>query len=296
MTIRTSILLCFLSTSTLLMGQNALKEKRFEINELNLQLGYTGGELVNLSVEDFKTLAPNSYLINEDISGFNQNQGIMGGPHNSIYTGSIGVIRKSSKGQKIIPQMRFGVNYTNRTLFSNGLSWSKSTHYDTVTLKNGESIYMDSTSTKSHSMYYSSENLRLDASLIFRFNPTGRWSFFAGLGLVSGISINAKTRLLYYESERFITKYPNNYASSTWIENPEARQKNEEFKAKTNFMTSLSCPLGVDFRIIKKPGFWHNVHVFYELRPSINFTRIPELRTFTYANSQNGIGIRLTFD
>jgi len=54
--------------------------------------------------------------------------------------------------------------------------------------------------------------------------------------------------------------------------------------------------LGIDFRIGKKREFWKRTHLFYELRPGINVTSIPELRPITNASVQHGIGLRVSWN
>jgi hypothetical protein len=49
-------------------------------------------------------------------------------------------------------------------------------------------------------MDYSSNQLRLDASLIFRTNADARWSAFAGVGINAGVSLNSNTTIYYHEN------------------------------------------------------------------------------------------------
>jgi hypothetical protein len=55
-------------------------------------------------------------------------------------------------------------------------------------------------------------------------------------------------------------------------------------------------PLGVDFRIGNKRDFWKRIHLFYEARPSINMTAIPELRTITNASIFHGLGVKVKWE
>ena len=46
----------------------------------------------------------------------------------------------------------------------------------------------------------------------------------------------------------------------------------------------------------KKKEFWKRTHLFYELRPGINITSIPELGTITNSSNQHGLGLRVTWN
>ncbi|MGB0807307.1 MAG: hypothetical protein ACPGRC_11500 [Salibacteraceae bacterium] len=56
---------------------------------------------------------------------------------------------------------------------------------------------------------------------------------------------------------------------------------------------SAYIPLGLDFRIANKSEFWQRVHLFYEMRPSLEMISIPELSTYTTVAWQHGFGIKV---
>jgi hypothetical protein len=68
----------------------------------------------------------------------------------------------------------------------------------------------------------------------------------------------------------------------------------EEFPNKNNFGFSAYIPLGINLRLGNKIEFWKKVNLFYEIRPNINITYVPELRTVTNAFLQVGCGFRIT--
>src|SRR5690606_33840629 len=131
--------------------------------------------------------------------------------------------------------------------------------YDTLTSsQTGQVVYIDSVYTQNYSMDYVSEQLRLDGSVIFRTNPEGRWSLYAGIGFTVGLSVNATTEIYYSKYGRIETRYPNGQTSHSYqYYYPGSYiSKTETFRNKTNFSVSPYIPMGVDFRIGKKREFW----------------------------------------
>ena len=72
--------------------------------------------------------------------------------------------------------------------------------------------------------------------------------------------------------------------------------KTEYYKNKNNFGFSAYIPMGIDFRIGRKRKFWKQIHLFLELRPGINGTSIPELRTIVNSSMQYGFGLKVSWD
>ena len=69
----------------------------------------------------------------------------------------------------------------------------------------------------------------------------------------------------------------------------------EYFQNKMNFSTAIFIPMGVDFRMGKNREFWKRLHLYYEMKPSITYTAIPELKRITTVNLINSFGIKVTF-
>lgn len=138
-------------------------------------------------------------------------------------------------------------------------------------------------------MRYSSQQLRLESSVIFRTNPAKRWSLYAGAGLSFGLSYKAETYINYFAYSS-VSGLASEYSGSQ-----NYQSKTEHFKNKMTTSTSLFVPMGVDFRIGKNREFWKRIHLYYEMKPSVTFTSIPELNTFTRVNMINTLGLKIAF-
>jgi hypothetical protein len=190
--------------------------------------------------------------------------------------------------------LRLGVSYFSTTLLSTDFNKEDRKTYDTlISSQTGQTVYADSVITKMYNMYYSSEQLRLDASLIFRTNPESRWSLFTGIGITAGVSVKASTNIEYSGSDSNEFRYMNgNISTQNWWKT----SKTESHKNKNNVTASAFVPIGVDFRLGSKREFWKKIHLFYEMRPGINITSIPELGVVTNISLQHGlIGVRVSW-
>lgn len=290
----------FLTVSSSLFGQEqkSTTVKKISIHDISIQTGMFMEQNANGTLSDFKTLAPQSVLLNNNMSDFSQSGGssIIGNSMFSILLG-LKFSDKQKTAYKTNPLVRLGVNYLSVTTLT-GCSFKENRKpYDTLTsAKTGQTLYVDSVTAESYSMDYTSEQLRFDGSVIFRTNPEARWSIFTGIGITAGFSINANTDIYYKSYDRTETRYGTERAFYLDGYSSSDTRKVEMNRNKTNFAASGYIPMGIDFRIGKKSEFWKRTHLFYELRPGVNVTSIPELRTITSASIQQGLGLRVSLD
>ena len=293
--------LIFMTVSFTAFGQELQKKpvNRINVRDIWIQLGYFNEGNSNGTLAEFKTLAPESVLLNNDMTGFSQRNGFMS-TGTSVFSVMLGI--QFSDKQKTIykanPLLRIGISYFSGTSLTNSLFKEVRRPYDTLTsTQTGQTIYIDSVTTERYRMNYLSDQIRIDGSLIFRTNPEARWSWYAGIGISAGLSINAKTEISY-DTEGVKETSSSSGGTSHSFEGyfGSDNRKVEFFRNKNNFGVSTYIPMGVDFRIGKKSEFWKMTHLFYELRPGINITSIPELRTMTNAYFQQGIGVRVSWN
>lgn len=290
----------FLTISFSAFGQEQQPKtiKKISIHDIYIQTGFFLERNTNGTLADFKTLAPQSVLLNNNMTDFSQSGGIsMTG--NTIFSVMLGL--QFSDKQKTIykanPLLRLGFSYCSGTTLTGGSYKQDRKPYDTLTsTQTGQTVYIDSVTSKNYSMNYSSEQLRFDGSLIFRTNSEARWSLFTGIGITAGLSIEANTHIYYSNYSRTETRNANGNTSSSYGYSSSNDNKTEKYRNKTNFGASTYIPMGIDFRIGKKREFWKRTHLFYELRPGINITSIPELRTITNASIQHGLGLRVSWN
>lgn len=272
--------------------------KKISIKDVSLQVGASPWRNSPATLAEFQALAPQSVLLNKTFTGLSISDNISSGT-NTMFSAAVGIQfrDKEGTGYKKNPQLRLGVTYTSGTLLSGSVYANTQKRYDTlVSAQTGQKMYLDSVTTRFGNMSYTSEQLRLDAALIFRTNPAARWSLYGGLGLTAGMSLNSTTNVYYNKTSRAVTSnengttssityYPANYNSGTA----------ESFRNKPNFAFSTYIPIGVDFRVGKNNPFWRQVHLFCEFRPSVNMTAIPAFGTLTNTYLQQSLGVRISW-
>ena len=297
---KTLILLIFISifTRNLLFSQTEkpLPSKTSRITDFYIQPGTFSQRLNNGTLNDFKLLAPDSKFLQTNFSDFRKSG------YNDIYGNSmlsIAVGLKLGKRENNLSNsnttLRLGINYLTGYSLTNSYYKTDRKRYDTLTSsQTNQQIFVDSVTSTSYTMDYSYNQLRLDGSLIFSTNSKARWSLYTGFGASLGVSINAKTDIYYSKNKFSETMFQNGNLIYENTRNDGDEYETETFRNKTNIGLSAYVPLGIDFRIGKKNEFWKRAHLYYELRPGLNMTTIPELRTIINPGIQYGLGFRFS--
>lgn len=256
------------------------KKCSFHITEVQLQNGFQLNPMPHTNLLDFQAMAPNSALLATDFSSFSlANRQATGGSFHAL---SVGIKFKKSN-----PTLRLGIAY----LMNNNLNMAYEKvikyAYDTLTSsQTGTQTILTHDSLYRYSMTNLSKQLRLDAALIFRTNESARWSLYAGVGASLGYTIESTTRIDYTIE---------NVDRPKSKENTIASRQTEIFENKNYLTSSIYAPLGIDFRMGKKREFWKHLHLTYELKPSINFVAIPEIKTATVVGMVSTGGLRYSF-
>lgn len=273
--------------------------KRIKISDFLLYSG-TSFERTNRGIlNDFKALAPESELLKQEMLIINKNQGYsyMSNNNFSVLVG-FQFSDKDRNDYRPDPLLRLGLTYSSGSSLSSYNYGDIRSPFDTLTSSlTGEETYIDSIYAEYYSMNYESQQIQVNASMIFRTDPEERWSIFSGIGFTAGVSINANTSI-HYSSEEWKEVIQNNtaYSNNNYQRRNTVENEFEFFTNKTNYGFSAYIPLGVDFRIGNKKEFWKKTHLFYEVQPTLSFNTIPELETMNKVNFRHGFGVRVNFN
>ncbi|MCK9254943.1 MAG: hypothetical protein GX793_06995 [Bacteroidales bacterium] len=295
-----SLLFVFFLISTVLFSQNDEIDsyKTARISDVNFQVAYFTEEKTSGNIQDFILLAPNSDLLKIDFSDYNK---IMRTylSEQTCFSINLGLqfVDKSKLNYRKNPNLRLGLTYFSGTNSRQAYSKKDYTTIDSLYFLNTDYVgVVDSINYKTIDLKHYSEQLHLDFAVLFRTKPEARWSLYTGLGLSAGISVNTKVEISFSESTSvqasslqlgFMHLNPETYLDSMPI------NQDEIHKTKLFFAISGYIPLGIDFRIGKKRDFWKHTHLFYELRPSLNYSFSPEIGRVnkTYMLSLFGIKV-----
>lgn len=278
-------------------AQEPKANKKISIRDFYIQSGFSSQSNTDAPIEDFRALAPQSELLKNDMSGFSPSTNI-GLRDNNAFALMVALQFRDGEnaGYKKNPLLRLGFSYTNGRNLSGLYYREDRVAYDTLTSsQTGQAFYIDSVTTQQYSMRYASEQLRIDGSLLFRTNPEARWSLYAGLGIAAGISLNSNTEIMYNTYGQTTSNRTSGSFYANYGFNQGRGFEVENHRNQTNISVSPYVPLGVDFRVGNKREAWKAIHLFYEMRPSVTFTSIPELRTIGQTNFQHFIGLRVSW-
>ncbi len=272
------------------------KLSRFKVSEITLLPSVFAESNPSASIDDFYTLAPNSKLLPANYTGYDVGSYYSsGGGFSASALLGFKFLNKDGTAYKANPLFRAGITYTYAQNISSSASYEERTPYDTLTSGNtGDVYYIDSVAITYLDMQYQTQQVKLDLSLLFRTNPKARWNLFGGIGAQIGTSLNAQTQINKYEG--FYLNNPQNLQSGYFSESNIGDQQTEKTNNENVFTASIYAPMGVDFRVSDNNEFFQRIHLFYEMRPSLNITSIPELRTTTNAAFGFGFGVKVSWN
>lgn len=216
------------------------------------------------------------------------------GHHNFSFNIGMNIVDKK-KNIRRNPKFKTGVSYFSVAGATHTLPETERKPYDTlISTQTGEAIHIDSVTTRTSFMTYKSEQLRLDASIIYRTNPQERWSFFAGAGIAVGWAFSTFASIYYSVNKH--TQNADNNSTYSAFSSTDINFRSEIFSSRKGFGASAGIPMGIDWRVGRKNEFWKQVHVYYEFRPGVNITSIPEVATIIKAGMQHGFGFRFSWE
>jgi hypothetical protein len=265
-------------------------QAQISINEIYLQSGAFFGQTKG-SLADFQTLAPGSSILQQDLSAYQSSPIFNFSLPGQSQSLSVGL----GLGKMPNATLRLGLMHTSQNnALAIGGSFTETFRIDTLTSsQSGEQYFVDSFSTHSFNANYAQEQLRIDASLLFRYNADKRWSFFGGIGANFGLSYNAATTVHHR-----VSPYGDGFGYGMFNDlfmGSGANHEQEVFEHKGGFGLGVYAPLGIDFQIGKKREFWKPMHLYLELRPGFNINQIAGLGTTFSAGNFSNVGLRFQF-
>lgn len=278
-----------------LHAQDSTQIKRIKISDVQIHMGMSTNIATNASAADIDKLAPGfgfDVLSNTDPSGFAYTMNNFS--FNSAFSGMLG-LRFSTKDKTKYNDnflLRVGFNHIHYSPLYFSSSDEKTFSPDTLySSQTGEIILSDSIARTSYWVEYTTEQIRLDVSVIFRTNPQARWSLYGGAGINGGVSLNSFTQVneTFMRGKRFYYENGNSTSYSIY-ESGSTRVKNKQSSG-----ASVYFPLGVNVRLGNKRPFWKNLHLFYEFRPGLSFLNVPELGSTINASLSQGLGLKITW-
>ncbi len=265
------------------------------ISDVSVNTGWSASTMEIFTVNDFRKLAPNGSLLknaNGLYSGYLSNEF-----NNSMFSLSVHLkFADKIKGtMKLNPQVRAGLMFYGAGEHSTVFFNQQRIPIDTLTSSNSNAvIYVDSVNEQRYYCTYNSHQIRLDLSVLFSTNGKSAWKLYSGLGFTLGSTVNNTTTVQLQKNENVEYYFPGGqyYASQSIY--PFFNDQIERFVNKNSIVGSVYAPLGASLRLGKRREFWKRLYVYYEVRPSIDYFNIPEIKSITSGNVNQMLGLKVS--
>jgi hypothetical protein len=254
------------------------------IHFVNGGYGYT--DLAS-SPNSFQKLMPNSSILSDAIQDNNYFDSDYRTPNMSFgYQGQLALEFNSKKGGKLgFPNAsyRVGIGFNSTNSLSYNISKSATGRYDTLTSSNtGDQTLVDTTYNEFYGFNYDTRGIFITGEYLLSTNIEKRFVIKVGVGFQTGFTTNAS-------STAYATANNANYQYETY--NYTASQ--EIVTNQTASHVNVFLPIELDYTICKKPSsFFNHLHFTFSLKPTLNYTNIPELGAATNNYTLFSGGIR----
>jgi len=245
------------------------------------------------SIEQYFKNSPNSSLLKQDYSGFNRSfNGFYEGSSNGVIAVGFNLRNKEKTGYNENRILRLGLSFGSSSSFTSNYYKQDIFPTDTFTSGNGNKYPVDSNRVENLSMSVEAKQIVLDAALIFRTSSSKRWKLFAGLGVQAGVNFNGISTVIRNGSSYLSMAqggyFPlDNEQSSSW--------SIEQTNVSPGFAGAVYIPLGIDFQTGTQKPFFKNLHLFYEMRPSLTMVQHSGYGTEVKTGLNQQLGIRVRF-
>ncbi len=199
-----------------------------------------------------------------------------------------------SRSQSREPQFRLGIRYQGNHYDFFNANRSEAFLIDSLYNGQGEVIgHIDSVEAHFYHLFYKSDQLHVDFSMIYSTRPDLRFTLFGGIGVAGGFStrswlqINHYTRT-YSSSHIRDYGYADHYQHYFYL-NPHRTLE----QAPGNAAATFYLPMGLRFRLGQHGSRLEHVQLSYELQPCIQGIFIRGFDPLVQTGVMQSIGISL---
>lgn len=274
-------LLCLILCMTTCVSVEAQheKKKKWSLASLYLQLGAVQQREFNLGLQDYRSLVPQSNLLKQDFSDkkLTTSQQILTHP---LLTASLVFDLPSKMGW----QLRVGGAWVGECTSYANFIHSDYNYFASPTRP-------DTVRTTFFNALHERVQIRMDASLVkkHKIANSKRWNFQSGLGLSVNLTYNAYTEVsqtIFYDIKKEVTDDVPYTTRESKFQNTV-----ERFEHAPQLSYALFVPFGAEWQM-KKGKSWYLV---YELRPTVQISKVGKFKTIAHLLAQHNIGFRKNF-
>ncbi len=255
---------------------------------------FAGGTLLienpRLSNAELLSLAPNSQLLNANLSKYRVSSSIYGYSSTqgaTSFSAQIGLNPfKSEVKKSVSPLLRIGFTMGPVNFVNEYLSYTDLFPYDTlISQRTGEKIFLDSMAGSQMNVNQRGNQISLNIALIYQTDLERRISVYSGMELGAGLTFNNTTQIT--KSEYFMG--PSSYS---FYYSGNSNFQWENFNNKNGYSVQAGIPIGFNLRLSKQKPLLKQAILYFEFTPGIAFYHIPELKTISNFTYQTQAGLR----
>lgn len=272
-------------------------KKKIKIDHIQVSVGgEIGASPMMMSNEDFSKLAPNTNLYSSSsIEDIRMGQ-VFSWNATSLKI-QLGWRPSSKDGQGKNQHRAWRTGLTAYGFQTNLYSTIKESQFriDTLYQSSNGLIYgfVDSTERSYSNGYYKATTIKLDLSHIWSTGLDSRINLFAGLGVNAGLNLAPRTEILNNRwRSTSVVDMQGTIISSSGSYDSNVDLEREIFHNKMGWAMSAYIPMGIDFRVGQKREYLRNLHLFSEIRPTLNYVHVPETRGYLFPTIQSTLGLK----
>lgn len=285
------LIICFVSA---VFSQ---KYTKFRLGDVSLWTGIQTYDFLALDDYTFSKFVSQPELRPDDFDDYNWSDHFWGRPLQTTFLGvkfGFNIINKDRSEYKLNPTFNLGLSYANTTLLASDANNSEYVVTDSLISTSGLEVWYKGIQTNYHyERSYEFEQIGLNAELLYRYNPDGRWAFYGGLSVNVFFSINSRATENYSYNSYEVYRTQNNSQFTMYNNNLDYLNETKIHQTKLNFSLIASLPLGIDFQIAKKNPFWNKIHLLVGAEPTLNMFLIPEIGNIISANVLVTSGLKI---
>jgi hypothetical protein len=254
-----------------------------------LMSGASRLEQRDLLISDFRSLAPDAEMLDQDFSGFRQSISWWSAPSSAAISAIVG-LHPFRNEQNRGPELRMGLQFASGVVGT--LDYERSLRFplDTLTSPSTGAVFVvDSIHTTQYSFVHRADRIGAEGSLIFRTGGRSRWSVYGGVGLGFGARVNATTSLT--RTERGSVSFP---GGGSQFDNGSSRE--ERYANSGGAWFTAQVPFGFGFQLARHGDFLRRMDLFIEGRLGTLVQGSDELGTITTFGAQTLFGLRVRID
>lgn len=270
---------------------------KLQIRWVQAQIGgsYNVGDF-KFQIQDFRNLAPESKLLQNDFNGYERNNGYYYfSPGIFAVSVDIGLQRNNAKKRKL--DYLFGIGYMHDIMIGAAISKKSKVFDDIYVNAEGAQVAHFKEAKDTYTMIYNANMVNVKAATYYHTSKDKNLYFGIGVEASAGLLVGANTSVRFntdtlegYRS--YGIDYYNNQYRSYSPRDYAKRYRQEDFSNKLGWTAALGLPITATlhhmrFKVLR------NIRPYYEFKPIYRAFNVPELYTVGFLRVQHSFGIKV---